>query len=297
LPAGFTGGVRVPTVWPLGPAVNKLQVDDVLVSVDGIEIGQDATVPLRGNERIHFSHLVTRRVAEQEVVKLGVRRQGVEVEVEIQLKTDRWLVPRFDGYDAHPEYAIFGGLVFVPLSQPWAEVKGHDRCARVLVLQHWGVALPEEGRQIIVLSKVLAHQCNVGYHSCTCMVLHTFNGVVIENLAQLVRNVASCTTKTYTFEFLRTGSDGKELVVLDREECARAELEIMQQHLIAESALVRGSSHPGARLLERSKNGAKSCVDGTDCKATTDESSETSKLGSSKLKQTSAATADQAITF
>jgi S1-C subfamily serine protease len=245
LPPAFTGGVRVPAVWPLGPAVGKLQVDDVLVAVDGIEIGQDATVPLRGNERIHFSYLVTKRVAGREAVKLGVRRQGAEVQVEVKLEPERWLVPRLDGFDAAPEYAIFGGLVFVPLSQPWAELKGHDRFARVLVLQHWGVALPEEGHQIIVLSKVLAHQCNVGFHSLTCMVLHSFNGVVVGNLARLAEEVAACKQATYTFEFLRTGSDGKELVVLDRDECSAAEPEILKQHLIAESAMVRG---PGGRL-------------------------------------------------
>lgn len=239
LPSGFTGGVRVPAVYPLGPARGKLKVDDVLVSVDGHEIGQDATVPLRGNERIHFSHLVTKHLAGREAVKLGVRRQGAEVEVEVQVQPERWLVPRLDGYDAAPEYAIFGGMVFVPLSQPWAELKGHDRFARVLVLQHWGVALPEEGLQIIVLSKVLAHQCNVGFHSLTCMVLHSFNGVVVGNLAQLAEMVAACEKSTYTFEFLRTGSDGKELVVLDRDECGAAEIEILKQHLIAEPAMVR----------------------------------------------------------
>lgn len=241
LPAGTSGGVRVPAVWPLGPAMGKLQVDDVLVAVDGVEIGQDATVPLRGNERIHFSHLVTKRLAGREAVKLGVRRQGAELEVDIDLEPERWLVPRLDGYDAAPEYAIFGGLVFVPLSQPWAEVKGHDRFARVLVLQHWGVALPEENRQIIVLSKVLAHQCNVGFHGLTCMVLHSFNGVAVQNLAQLAQEVAECRQKTYTFEFQRTGNDGKELVVLDREECAEAATEILKQHLIAEPAMVRRS--------------------------------------------------------
>jgi hypothetical protein len=258
LQPGFTGGVRVPAVWPLGPSIGKLQVDDVLVSVDGVEIGQDATVPLRGNERIHFSHLITKHLAGREAVKLGVRRKGSDLEVEVQLEPDRWLVPRLDGFDAAPEYAIFGGLVFVPLSQPWAELKGHDRFARALVLQHWGVALPEEGRQIIVLSKVLAHQCNVGYHGLTCMVLHSFNGTAIGNLAQLAREVTTCSQLTYTFEFLRTGSDGKELVVLDREECARAEVDVLEQHLIAESAMVRGPAgvlQPPAAWVEDNING------------------------------------------
>jgi len=240
LQPGFTGGVRVPAVWPLGPSRGKLEVDDVLVSVEGNEIGQDGTVPLRGNERIHFSHLVTKHMAGRETVKLGVRRKGCDLTIEIKLEPDRWLVPRFDGLDAAPEYAIFGGLVFVPLSQPWAEHKVHDRSARVLVLQHFGVALPEEGRQIIVLSSVLAHQCNVGYHGLLCMALHSFNGAAIGNLAQLAQEVAASSQPTYTFEFQRTGSDGKELVVLDREECARAAPHILQQHLIADSAMVRG---------------------------------------------------------
>ena len=56
-------------MWPYA----NLQVDDVLVAVDGVEIGQDATVPLRGNERIHFSHLVTDELVE-EIVLGDVRR-------------------------------------------------------------------------------------------------------------------------------------------------------------------------------------------------------------------------------
>jgi len=264
LPSGFTGGVRVPAVWPLGPAMGKLKVDDVLVAVDGVEIGQDATVPLRGNERIHFSHLVTKRLAGHEAVQLGVRRQGVEIKVEIKLEPERWLVPRYDGYDAAPEYLIFGGLVFVPLSQPWADLKSHDRFARVLMLQHFGLALPEEGRQIIVLSKVLAHQCNVGFHSLTCMVLHSFNGKLVGNLAQLAEEVVDCSTETYTFEFSRTGSDGKELVVLNRNECSAAESDILKQHLIAAPGMIRGPDgalQPPAAWARRSSHGAPSDLD------------------------------------
>lgn len=247
LSASFSGGVRVPAVWPLGPAVGKLEVDDVLVSVDGVEIGQDATVPLRGNERIHFLHLVTRHLAGREVVKLGVRRQGKELEVEIAVRPDRWLVPRIDGYDSAPEYVIVGGLVFVPLSQPWAELKNSNRHARALLHQHFATTLPEEGQQIVILSNTLAHPCNFGYHGLSCIVLDKFNSVPVTNLAKLAAAVAACKQDTYTFEFLRLGGDGNELVVLDRAECKAAEPEILAQHLIAAPAMVRG---PGSSVKE-----------------------------------------------
>merc|ERR1711879_521268 len=133
--------------------MGKLCVDDVILSVDDMEIGQDATVPLRDNERIHFLHLVTRRLAGRDAARVRVWRNGAEVEVAVDLQPDRWMVPRIDGYDAAPEYAIVGGLVFVPLSHPWAEPKGNDKNARALIHKHWGLALPEEGRQIVILSK------------------------------------------------------------------------------------------------------------------------------------------------
>merc|ERR1719198_2765709 len=125
------------------------------------------------------------------------------MEVHIALQPDRWLVPRLDGYDAAPEYYIVGGLVFVPLSQPWTELKSQDRGARALWSQHWGSSLPEDGQQIVILSKVLAHPCNFGFHSMSCMVLDTFNERKAKNLAQLAEAVAACEEDLLVFEFLR----------------------------------------------------------------------------------------------
>lgn len=243
LPDGFTGGVRVPKVWPLGSSADLLQVDDVLLEIDSVEISQDGTVPLRDNERIHFLHLVTQHRAGNREVRLKVWRDNSAIEVSIKLQPDRWLVPRLDGYDAAPEYAIVGGLVFVPLSHPWAELKSHEKhgwhASRALLHQHWAVGLPEEGRQVVILSKVLAHPCNVGFHSLSNVVLESFDGKSIKNVAELARAVAANQEAQHIFEFLRPAGDGKELVVLDRQDCSNAEPEILAQHLIAAPCMVR----------------------------------------------------------
>eukprot|EP00927_Polykrikos_kofoidii_P007772 TRINITY_DN13190_c0_g4_i1.p1 TRINITY_DN13190_c0_g4~~TRINITY_DN13190_c0_g4_i1.p1 ORF type:complete len:578 (+),score=79.63 TRINITY_DN13190_c0_g4_i1:77-1810(+) len=240
LKEGFTGGVRICSVFPLADAVGRLREDDVLVSIDGVEIGQDATVPLRDNERIHFLHLVTSRLAGRDTVRVRVMRSGQELEEVVALYPNRWLVPRIDGYDAAPEYCIIGGLVFVPLSQPWAELKTNDKEARALILQHLCAALPDEGRQLVILSKVLAHPCNFGFHALSCVVLNTFNSEPIYNLAQLARAADACEADNYVFEFKRPAADGQELVVLDRAECMASEPEILQQHLIGSTSMVRG---------------------------------------------------------
>eukprot|EP00435_Cladocopium_sp_Y103_P035551 s1367_g9.t1 len=156
--AGCHSGVRLCSVFPLGSSAGLMQEDDVLLEIDGTEISQDATVPLRDNERIHFGHLITKHVAGRESVKVKLWRESKALEVDVALRPDRWLVPRIDGYDAAAEYAIIGGLVFIPLSHPWAELKSHDKhwsSSRALIHHYWGEALDQEGRQVVVLSKVL----------------------------------------------------------------------------------------------------------------------------------------------
>lgn len=260
LPDGFTGGVRVPAVWPLGPAAGKLEVDDVLLSLDGIEIGQDGTVPLRDNERINFLYLVTRHLAGFDRAKLLVWRKRVELELEVALRPDSWLVPRIDGFDASPEYLIVGGLVFVPLTQPWAELKSNDKNARVLINHYWGLALPESGKQVVILSKVLAHPCNIGFHSLGNVALAAFGGAPVRDLAQLARAVAACSAETLVFEFLRPSGDGKDVVALDRAECAAAEAEVLRQHLIAVTCMVRsdGQGEPQPLAVELGSSGKNS---------------------------------------
>ncbi|CAE6935029.1 DEGP10 [Symbiodinium sp. CCMP2592] len=240
-------------VAPLGSSSGKLQEDDVLLEIDGVEISQDGTVPLRDNERIHFLHMVTKRSAGYESVHLKVWRQKSELEVDIPLRPDRWLVPRMDGYDAAAEYTIVGGLVFIPLSRPWADLKCNEKQwnqARALMNQYVGQALSEEGRQVIILSKVLAHPCNSGYHSFGNIVLHTFCGEPMRNVAELARAVARCEQQQLVFHFLRPFGDGKELVVLDRSECQTAEAEILAQHLIGSPSMVRIDGRGEPRALD-----------------------------------------------
>merc|ERR1711884_528307 len=67
----------------------------------------------------------------------------------------------------------------------------------------------------------------------------------------LARAVAACQNESFVFEFLRRpAGDGKELVVLDRQECSQAEPEILSQHLIAAPCMVREDGRGDPRPLQ-----------------------------------------------
>ena len=139
------GGVRISALWSPVPRLPEnledlstdrmkknredglisdsegLELDDVLLSIDGIEVGQDGTIPLsesRPHERIGKSYLITRnRIGRS--LKLDILRSGKPISLQTTLRPSRYLCPVYDSFDACPSYVICGGCVFVPLSWPW----------------------------------------------------------------------------------------------------------------------------------------------------------------------------------
>ena len=101
-----------------------------------------------------------------------------------------------------------------------------------------------DGQQVVVLSKVLAHDSvNVGFHSLGCIVVKSYNGKKPTNLAHLAAMVQrfqnDCgNTGMHCFRF----SSGKKTYVNEQEEkvialdaaaVAAAEKDILDTHLIS----------------------------------------------------------------
>ena len=169
---GDGGGVRVSGVWAPSPLLdtdvpmegndtdvgsdnNRLLVDDVLLSIDGVEVGQDGTIPLsedRPYERIGKSYLITRhRVGK--IVELGIIRNGEPMTLQVPLRPNRYLCPVYDTFDAHSSYVVCGGCVFVPMSWPW--ISAHRKKGGFPSYNSISSNPAKGDEQIIVLSKVL----------------------------------------------------------------------------------------------------------------------------------------------
>jgi len=235
---GHGGGVRIAGVRD-SEVEDGLCVDDCIMTIDGVEVGQDGTVRLsdeRADERIRYTMLITKhRVGHQ--VEVGVLRSGVPKSFKVTLTPNRYLVPSHDLFDAHPSYVVCAGLLFVPLSHPWIashDPKHQSACA-AYDLRHEYSGRPADGdKQAIVLSKVLADDVNVGYHALRCLVLRSVNGQMPSNLQELVELIVKAKSQYLDFRLSRVTEAGAETAIcVDLDECLKAEQRIMAQHMIA----------------------------------------------------------------
>ena len=137
-----------------------------------------------------------------------------------------------------PSYLIVGGLVFVPLSKEYLaseynpeHMTDFDSWAcdyRILALSDQMKTQDEE--EVVLLSQVIAHKCNIGYETHRNMHLVSLNGNPIKSLKGLKRLVDSfleTPTRPLLFEF----ANGQQIVI-DSNAGRAAQAQICQEHFI-----------------------------------------------------------------
>eukprot|EP00913_Durusdinium_trenchii_P006602 g6201.t1 len=126
----------------------------------------------------------------------------LERELQVQLSAVRPLVLH-DPPDP-PQYFIIGGLVFVPLSEPflWDDFgANYHKDAPISMLWHWFDGVRESmDHEVIVLSQVLASPLTVGFTEPSAAAfrvtdgfgIQVFNGRKVKNLEHLMLMVQGC---------------------------------------------------------------------------------------------------------
>ncbi len=212
-------GVLVTKVAYGSSAWNVLKEGDVLTRIDGVAIGQDGTIPFRDDERIDFSDLISRRQV-GETLEATVVRDGKERAVKIPMKPSADLVPG-PRYDVKPAYFIIGGLVFMPLSDELIGARGAG--FRVRSLSADGMPTPER-TEVVVLSHVLAHDFNRGYHNWSMAPVTRVNGRAISKLIDLVAAFKTPIAGRHEIEFEHYSGYGENKgsrIVLDAKTAAQ----------------------------------------------------------------------------
>jgi len=206
---GAQTGVLVVGLAKLAPAASLLKVGDVLLSVDGVQIANDGTIPFREgsfNERVQLNYYFTQRFA-SDTVTLEVLRAGQTMKLQAPLWVPQLLIPRTllqrragpvggaeaDTAPSPPSYLMVGGLVLVALTREYLDAEyniehmgAFDSWAEELRVLSMTDAFREEPEQeVVLLSQVLAHRCNIGYENNRNMPLKAVNGQPVKNLRQL----------------------------------------------------------------------------------------------------------------
>jgi S1-C subfamily serine protease len=222
--AAVEGGVLVTRVNHGTTADGVLAPGDVLLSVGGVELGRDGTVPLRGDERVHFSHGVTTRLV-GDTVALGVWHQGKEQRREARLSGPRRLVPG-PRYDVMPTYLIFAGVVFQPLDGNLVDLLG-PWPQNVLGWTTVNNVLTAERRQVVWLSQVLSHPINQGFDDLGGVVVLRVNEQPVRDLRQLAEVIDAAGDGWVRFDL-----EGGQVMAFNAARARSAEAELLAAYSI-----------------------------------------------------------------
>ncbi len=231
-------GVLVNRVFWNSPASGHTQDGDVLLKIDGHQITDDGTVEFRPNERVIFGYYADLHQMGEDI-RLTVLRDGKEREVRYamtQRGEDVFLVPPMH-YDVRPEYFIFGGVVFSPLTKNLLCEWKNCKAPKELLIE--AKNRPDEERSEVVLAvQVLPADVNRGYHSLRNWIVRKVDGRGFRDFSEFHRLV---TGSSEPFLVL-TNEDGFRLI-LDREEALAAHDGILRTYNITEDSSMGYRSH------------------------------------------------------
>lgn len=228
MPKGLTG-VYVTKLEPLSHASKVLKAGDVITHFNGVPIADDATFLFQQAVRIDFRHLVSMNF-HGDTCKVMVWRDQQHLQLEIRLVVPDQLVP-VHSHDVRPSYYIYAGLVFTPLTAAYLKSQyGADwQCKAPIKLCEKSLAgqMEHEGQEIVVLSKVMAHDLNAGYQDlCNIQVLRV-NGKRVHNLAHLAQTIAACQDA-----FIRLDLEWSKVVIINNTKARAVGKDILLQNAV-----------------------------------------------------------------
>jgi S1-C subfamily serine protease len=226
-------GVLVIKVFSNSPADGVLQENDVVLSIDGVNIADDSTISLSRTLQTNYKHAIDLKQIGNEV-QLSVSRHGEirTVTLTAQRGQENYSLVRGEQFDAVPDYYIYGGILFVPLNMNLIKRWGADwtRSAPVNLLHARSQWSSPERREMVVALQVLAADVNLGYHDVRNWVVDTVNGQPVRDFDGFVSQL-----RENEDEFVVFRSDSGFQLVVDHGEALASEGDILQRYRIPAS--------------------------------------------------------------
>ena len=162
-----------------------------------------------------------------DVIPVKVRRGGAELAIDLTLGEWRALVPR-TRYDQAPRYLVFGGLVFQALTRDVLATwdKWWNKAPKEFLYYYYLGSRSADRREVVILSKILADEINVGYGHLYNEGVATLDGAIPCDLDDFAARLAAASGVVE----ITTTSGG--VIMLDTAEVARANQRILDRYRI-----------------------------------------------------------------
>lgn len=227
-------GARIDSVISPFPETKKrLFPDDVLLQVDGYEVGSDAMIQYKGN-RVHAG-VAFDSAQHGDTVTLQIWRKGEEITVPLPVFYNA--ADRIEGnqYDQPPRYYIYGGLIFTPLCTDYLKSLGNSWRSMISDNAFYQLSYSRRAGgdwwpEPIVLAGILPHEVNADFRISGSSLVTEINGVPIRKLEDVIRAIES--REGDHDEFIFDPQDRIE--VMDRKMAIEAGPAILKEYRVPE---------------------------------------------------------------
>jgi S1-C subfamily serine protease len=219
-------GVIIGSVFDGGPAQEKLQPGDVILSVDDYKVYADGKIDLDG-EKTEMAEIFERKF-KGDKVKLEVLREGAKQDITLDLDRPWPFEMQARAYDKRPRFVLVGGLLFQPLNRDFLDAqKDVDTRLRYFFDFYVSDHLYRERPEVIVLSEILKDPVNTYAAPFKGGIVDKINGQRIKSLD----DVAAAFEQPGEFHVIEILGEGRP-IVLERSTLAEAGERIRQRYRV-----------------------------------------------------------------
>jgi len=180
----------VTNVFGSGSSDGLLQPGDVLLTIDGLPVASNATIPMDG-DLVPLAEVVERKF-KGDSVNLEILRDGKPMKVTVPLNAPWPFNLHSNAYNEKPRFVVFGGIVFQPADQNFMSSHSPDNL-RLRYLFDYFIEdkIYKDRPEPVVISGILADPVNAYAGDFRFSVVDEINGSKIRNLSDVSKAFAS----------------------------------------------------------------------------------------------------------
>lgn len=191
-------GILVTEILNYGTGAQVLKRLDFLMEINGQAIGNDGKINHPDWGRVSFDYLFTSSLKLGSEIRYQLIRQGQQLQLTGKVSDyppdKKFLPPKT--VNSRPRYILQGGFLFQELNINYLENWGQDWAnkapVRLRLMADIDASLQEnKDRHVVLLSRVIPDEINIGYQDLSNLVVQAINGHQVQNLNDLKQAFAS----------------------------------------------------------------------------------------------------------
>ena len=237
LPENEKNGVFVTSLRTIGTGASDLEINDVIVSIDGKPINAYGKFEHPLYDEISYEYLITSKPIGEKIA-LELYRNGKKKKLSITCENfdaNEMLIPYYQR-GIQPEFIVRGGFVFQQLTRPYLQLWGDNWSGKVPpylldIYKRLSFKPDQEKKQIVVLSQVIPDDINIGYQQLVRVVVSKINGKNITSMHDVFDALNGKTVNG--FDIIEFELD-YPTVVIDRAKAATADTQLAEKYKITQ---------------------------------------------------------------